>query len=361
VNRLRPPLAVLLFALGASGTAVAGLAYGARTERAARASAKPFAVPVPRAEPELLDHEGPFLLDDEMDGSGFCGVRIPTLTRRRVAFEDALASRSPSAVALSCALRGLAEDQSLGGLWWEVLLGPFDSGAPRGTGEVRLTALAALAFLWTGHTDVDADRFGKHLSRALRGLKNAQRADGSFEELAPSPETDALATLALLEAYATTGNPAHLAPARAGLGNLARSGLAAGETGAATWSSLVFDVAREVVRDEIALLGRASLEIPAEGPRPASKPVEGVRVPDGVLAAIAALRAGGAAGDAWADVFERLALTQEVSGDEHEPRGTWHGRHARGPLETTATFALLLAAPFRWAPEPRASGSASGR
>jgi hypothetical protein len=275
------------------------------------------------------------------------------LARRRIAPGDALVARRRSAFAVVNALRSLAERQAPDGTW------TGEKGAA--TGDVRLTALALLPFLWTGHTHRDFATFGRTVASGLRALKGAQRADGSFDDELRSSETDALATLAFLEAYFLTGSALYRGPAQQGLKNVARTATAERDAAAepSTWSSVVLETAREVVRDDAAAGRPASFEVPAppEGGGASATP-DGARVPEGVFAAIDDVRKGGAAGEAWADVFERLALTQEQETDDEdsEPRGFWHGRDGRDETETTAIFALLLAAEFRYAPEP-ASGA----
>jgi hypothetical protein len=97
-----------------------------------------------------------------------------------------------------------------------------------------LTGLALLAFLGAGFTHlshatlVDASTAKRHdlgdvVKRGLSWLRNRQNADGSFSRERPFLYNEALATMALSEAYGMTQNPYWKDPAQKGVDFLQRA------------------------------------------------------------------------------------------------------------------------------------------
>jgi Squalene-hopene cyclase C-terminal domain len=114
------------------------------------------------------------------------------------------------------ALDWLADHQSLEGYWdadgfmkrGDPKRGPLADGAGEPLHDVGVTGLAMLAFLGAGETH-QAGPFRVNLRRALRWLQKRQDAEGCFAIRTASRFTydHAVATTAIVEAYAMTGSP----------------------------------------------------------------------------------------------------------------------------------------------------------
>jgi hypothetical protein len=124
-----------------------------------------------------------------------------------------------SEAALEDALRWLKAHQSPDGGWEAAGFGrwldgkPAPGAGPDGAGkaayDVGVTGLSLLAFLGAGYThrSDDPDGFGKVVSNGLKWLKSQQDAEGCFGPRASGHYVynHAIATLAMVEAYAMTG------------------------------------------------------------------------------------------------------------------------------------------------------------
>ncbi|HEX5135627.1 MAG TPA: hypothetical protein VFY93_01520 [Planctomycetota bacterium] len=89
--------------------------------------------------------------------------------------------------------------------------------------DLRVTALATLAFLGAGYTDRGAaatNPYAANVRAAVAFLLAAQKDDGAFGS--GSLRDDAIATVALSEAFAITRNPRYRLPAERGVAALAR-------------------------------------------------------------------------------------------------------------------------------------------
>jgi hypothetical protein len=136
----------------------------------------------------------------------------------------------PIDIAVTRALDWLARHQAHDGSWScagfdaQCRDSPACDGAGSPEFDVGVSSLALLAFLGAGQTP----RRGEHaavVGRGLRFLADVQRADGNFGNPALSRHTydHALATLAMVEAYALSGGDRIFRkPAEAGLKHLSR-------------------------------------------------------------------------------------------------------------------------------------------
>lgn len=113
--------------------------------------------------------------------------------------------------AVNLGLEYLAKQQSRDGSW-EVAAG-FEvppSWARNGSRHnASLTALCTLPFLAAGHSPKEG-RYQRNVSSAIRWLMRRQTSDGNISHNEPGDMyTHCVATLALCEAYAMTGDPAY--------------------------------------------------------------------------------------------------------------------------------------------------------
>jgi len=110
--------------------------------------------------------------------------------------------------------------------------GSWSDGDPQLRLRPGLTALAALAFLGKGHSHTARTKYRDNVARALRYLLSIQSAEGRFGE--PYIQTrqvrnrylmyhQALATMALSEAYAMTGDTNLAEPVRRGVAFIQRA------------------------------------------------------------------------------------------------------------------------------------------
>lgn len=157
---------------------------------------------------------------------------------------------------------------------------PAPDGASRAVDEpdheVGVTALATLAFLGAGHLDRGDGPWTSVVRRALRWLVRAQDAEGCFGRRDdPRHVYDhALATLAVVDAYALTGDPRLRPPAQRALDFIAlarnperawRYGVKPGDddTSVTAWMVTALAAARAVVESERAR-ATPSLEVDAD-------------------------------------------------------------------------------------------------
>lgn len=130
--------------------------------------------------------------------------------------------------AVDDALRWLAAHQSPDGAWEAEGFGRWCDGRPASDGpggagkaqyDVGVTGLALLAFLGAGHTHMDEGRYGDVVKRGLRWLRNTQDPEGCFGPRSSGHYVynHAIATLAVVEAYAMTGSTLWKQPARKAL------------------------------------------------------------------------------------------------------------------------------------------------
>lgn len=116
--------------------------------------------------------------------------------------------------AVQSALQWLAAHQSLDGRW---SASGFDGACGQCGGETHieadqaLTGLSLLCFLGAGHTRIKAGPYHDNVDRGLRWLTSRQKADGDLrgEETMYS---HGIATIAISEAYAMTGDRQLFAP-----------------------------------------------------------------------------------------------------------------------------------------------------
>lgn len=124
------------------------------------------------------------------------------------------------------ALDWLADHQSRDGNWdgdgfmkeGDPTRGPLATGAGSALHDVGLTGLALLAFLGAGETH-QSGVYRKNVRLALSWLRKRQDAEGSFAARTTERFTydHAIATLAMVEAYAMTRSPLLRGPALQGL------------------------------------------------------------------------------------------------------------------------------------------------
>ncbi|MHC4879959.1 MAG: prenyltransferase/squalene oxidase repeat-containing protein [Planctomycetota bacterium] len=128
--------------------------------------------------------------------------------------------------AMKLGLEWLVRQQKSGGNW-QLHEGYPDAGYQPLRTDTGATALALLAFLGDGHTHLG----GEHreiVAGGLRWLKNIQKADGDFHDFDERGRQTAyyahsMATLAMCEAYAMTGDEQFREPVERAIGFLLRS------------------------------------------------------------------------------------------------------------------------------------------
>ncbi|MFI5402987.1 MAG: prenyltransferase/squalene oxidase repeat-containing protein [Planctomycetota bacterium] len=153
------------------------------------------------------------------------------------------------AEAVERALRWLAAHQDDTGGWDSAGFMKHDraddrcDGKGAATFDVGVTGLATLAFLGAGYNDRGSaaeNPHAKNVRNALRFLMSAQGEDGNFMP-AEAPRSllgNAIATLALAEAFAKTRNPRYKRPAEQGVAFLLKqqtAGAAWGEPALTAW------------------------------------------------------------------------------------------------------------------------------
>ncbi len=150
------------------------------------------------------------------------GVNLPATYRARIAANrnEILAQNGGSAqteAAVSAALAWLAENQGSDGRWdcsmhgggrETTTLGHNRSGAGA-EADTAITGLTILAFLAAGHTHLDGE-YDENVQHGLEYLLRVQSADGNLagqSRMFARMYCHGIATLALSEAYAMTGDP----------------------------------------------------------------------------------------------------------------------------------------------------------
>ena len=199
------------------------------------------------------------------------------------------ASSEASGRAIDVALAWLAAHQSPDGGWeaqgfadWcrlKRVESPTLDGRGRAVTDVGVTGLALLAFLGAGYTNRsdDPNGFGKVVAGGLRYLKNVQDAEGCFGPRATTKFVypHAIASVAMLEAYARTRSAVYKNPAQKGLDWTAlarnpdlawRYGVQPGDndTSITGWMALGLFTARLVAEEDRAARKMASLIVDDE-------------------------------------------------------------------------------------------------
>lgn len=128
--------------------------------------------------------------------------------------------------ALNQGLGWLARQQKTGGNW-QLHDGYPDAGYQPLRTDTGATALALLAFLGDGHTPTDGE-YQDVVANGLRWLKSVQKADGDFHDFDERGRQTAyyahsMATLAMCEAYAMTGDEQYREPIEQAVDFLLRS------------------------------------------------------------------------------------------------------------------------------------------
>jgi hypothetical protein len=186
-----------------------------------------------------LDALPPRSFDGDAIELSLPAARPPRVTR------DPFAPGSdvPTETAVRAALDGLVRHQEQDGGWSpDPYCVDADGRCVEYPPDPGLTGLALLALLRHGETHRSASTAAHRdaVRHGLQHLLRVQRSDGSFAVTAPGPgaiDGDALATLALWEAYGLTGDPALALPAR-------RATCALAVFGARGWRAAALDAAR---------------------------------------------------------------------------------------------------------------------
>ncbi len=178
--------------------------------------AEPIPVPsIASAPPETLPVSAPAIPRRAGDGK-----EMPAMLRSRVSDRLKIAQRHGGTVtseaAVNAALDWMAANQSADGRWdadahgagQEAKILGHDRGGAGKKADTGITGLALLAFLGAGESHLE----GKHRENVQHGLEfllDSQAADGSLAgdaELFAAMYCHGIATLALSEAYAMTGD-----------------------------------------------------------------------------------------------------------------------------------------------------------
>lgn len=137
------------------------------------------------------------------------------VNRREIAAQNGGSAKTEASV--DAALSWLAENQESDGRWdcsmhdggrETATLGHHRNGAGA-EADTAVTGLAVLAFLAAGHTHLDGE-YSENVQRGLEYLLRSQAADGNLagdSRLFARMYCHGIATLALSEAYAMTGDP----------------------------------------------------------------------------------------------------------------------------------------------------------
>lgn len=237
-----------------------------------------------------------------------------------------------------------------------------DAASAGPASDAGATGQALLAFMAAGYTNRSDDphRYGTRIAQAVRGLKDAQGAEGAFVPAGSRTRLrdHAVATLAMVELFGMTGSSVHGPPAQRALEFLRRSRLASGawpagsepgpEDAATTgWALLAFAVARLVnERDERVekspFFAAADLDV-APVRRWAERALSGPRRTV-FLGLLAAIERASADGEALTNAVRDLQLEAH----ERAPSPTWvhfaciAARAAGGPARRHVTEALVL-------------------
>lgn len=136
----------------------------------------------------------------------------------------AIGATKSSEVAVSKALKWLAEHQLPDGSWsFNTALCPKCKGKCRNPGKLKnarnaATGLALMAFLGTGQTHQQSDKYQATIHRGLQYLINHMRVGGNggaLNETGGTMYSHGIASIAICEAYALTNDKNLLSPTRA--------------------------------------------------------------------------------------------------------------------------------------------------
>lgn len=241
----------------------------------------------------------------------------------------------------------------------------------KGGSDAELTGLALLTFLGAGYSHLSKDVydgicFGDVVKKELRWLVARQKEAGAFD--AKDPAAEAVAALALSEAYGFTGSALFKEEAQRGIDRIALKRM--DETRGLIWKGMALKSAElgdltleketakanfealQARQGDLAIAGNTVILIfvnknkndpwlPAIGALdPASLEPETL-----YFATLAAFQFDGPTGPLWRVRNEwnksRLVPAQNVAKDRCE-RGSWDGRGLRGRLQATALAGLIL-------------------
>ena len=251
--------------------------------------------------------------------------------------------------------------------------------------DVEITGLALLCFLGTGYTHLSRDelrnpldpskplKYGEIVKRGVHWLIQKAESEGAFDPL--SPVADAVATLAVLEAYGMTASEPLKESAERAAGRLARlqregarfCAWKAMALGSAILGELPGPFESELEQLEKGMAARkeflftsAGAILNARRTRVRDSNLSGellqstdqAQTPEEVLfATLAIFQAGGAESHAWKTWSPYLADQLHSTRPKFERRcgdGAWEGRSLEEKLKTTAYNLLALAAYYRY-------------
>jgi hypothetical protein len=188
--------------------------------------------------------------------------------------------------AVDDALRWLAAHQARDGAWEAEGFGRWCDGKPATSGpdgagkatyDVGVTGLALLAFLGAGYTQRSDGPYGDVVRRGLRWMVNTQDAEGCFGDRASGHfvYNHAIASLAVVEAYAMSGSTMLKNPAQKALDFIAlarnpyfawRYGVKPGDndTSVTGWMMMALKSAKMVADSDAAAGRKPSLQLDAD-------------------------------------------------------------------------------------------------
>lgn len=151
------------------------------------------------------------------DGQAMPKLFTARMAADRIKIAEQHGGDATTEAAVSAALEWLARNQSPDGRWDADAFGAgretaylgHDRGGAGAQADTGITGLALLALLGAGNTHLDG-KYRKHVQHGLEFLLMSQAASGSLQgnaELFASMYCHGIATLALSEAYAMTGDP----------------------------------------------------------------------------------------------------------------------------------------------------------
>lgn len=247
----------------------------------------------------------------------------------------------------------------------------------RGAGDVETTGLALLAFLGAGYSHLSKDTyegicFGELIRNGLQWLMSRQGPSGRFDGY--DAVADAVATLALSEAYGLTASGRFQAAAQKGVTAVENADVR--ETRALVWKGMVVASAEisglqgphaEQAAAVVEALGKQP-SLPARAARAFlrssllklkdERPDEIAKVgPKGLdpetrhLATIALFAQEGFRGErwkAWSPLLKDCILPRQVTQKDRCERGSWEGEGLRGRLRTTAFNGMSLQVTYRY-------------
>ncbi len=251
--------------------------------------------------------------------------------------------------------------------------------------DVEITGLALLCFLAAGYTHMSRDEFsdplnssrrfkyGEIVKKGILWLTHKAEAEGTFD--AGDPVADAVASLAILEAYGCTASvplkePAELAAGR--ITRLQRSG-----SRFSAWKSMALGSANlddipgpfgkelEVLEKESSVLedflgvsagsilkARRSRVRDADHAGRLLQSMEDKQTPEERLfTTLAIFQTGGTdsiAWKAWSSFLPDWLLSTRPKSENHCGDGAWEGESLEEKLKTTALHLLTLSASYRY-------------